>query len=98
MRPDFIFYNQFPNITGTSDSSHYIAISFNEDGGKLFTCQLCGKNFKQNNHVKTHIENVHTGKQIQCNVCYKFLKNKQSLITHSSVQHGLTKDQIQYDS
>ena len=61
---------------------------------KVFTCQLCGKSFKKNAHVKTHIENVHAGEQVQCGVCKKLLKNKETLITHSRVQHGLTKDQM----
>ena len=55
---------------------------------------MCGKSFKKNAHVKTHIENVHAGEQVQCGVCKKLLKNKETLITHSRVQHGLTKDQM----
>jgi len=82
--------------TGALDTSSHITVGYNEAGMKMFTCQMCGKSFKKNAHVKTHIENVHTGEQVQCGVCSKFLKNKQSLLTHCSVQHGLTKDQIYY--
>ena len=82
------------HISGTVDSSSYITIGYNENGIKIFTCQICGKAFKKNAHVKTHIENVHSGAQVQCGVCNKILKNKEVLITHSRVQHGLTKDQI----
>ena len=83
-------------LLGAIDPSSYTIVGYNEAGVKIFTCQMCGKTFKQNNHVKTHIENVHTGEQVKCSVCNKVLKNKQSLITHSSTQHGLTKDQIYY--
>ena len=76
------------------DSSNYITIGYNEHGIKMFTCQICGKSFKKNAHVKTHIENVHTGEQVQCGVCKKYLKNRETLVTHSRVQHGLTKDQM----
>lgn len=82
------------HISGTVDSSSFITVGFNENGIKIFSCQMCGKSFKKNAHVKTHIENVHTGSQVQCVVCNKVLKNKEVLITHSRVQHGLTKDQM----
>ena len=55
---------------------------------------MCGKSFKKNAHVKTHIESVHAGEQVHCGVCQKLLKNKETLITHSRVQHRLTKDQM----
>merc|ERR1712025_1292196 len=66
---------------GTVDSSSYITIGYNENGIKIFTCQICGKAFKKNAHVKTHIENVHSGAPVQCGVCNKILKNKEVLIT-----------------
>jgi len=78
---------------GLEDVSSFITIGYNEAGLKMFTCQMCGKSFKKNAHVKRHIENVHTGAQVQCGVCNKILKNKETLFTHSRVQHGLTKDQ-----
>jgi len=79
---------------GSIDVSTYIVIGYSEAGMKTFSCQLCGKSFKNNAHVKTHIENVHAGEKVQCGVCNRILKNKQSLITHCSTQHGLTKYQI----
>ena len=76
------------------DSRDYITIGYNEYGLKMFTCHICGKSFKKNAHVKTHIENVHMGEQVQCSVCNKFLKNRETLIKHSRVQHGIKKDQL----
>merc|ERR1712183_314315 len=81
---------------GLLDHSSFISVGYNEAGKKLFTCQMCGKSFKKNAHVKTHIENVHDGAQVQCGVCNKVLKNRETLITHSRVQHGLTKEQTYY--
>ena len=75
------------------DPSSFITVGYNEAGLKMFTCKMCGKSFKKNAHVKTHIENVHDGAQVQCGVCNKVMKNRETLITHSRVQHGLTKDQ-----
>ena len=87
-------FTRFFCISGVIDPSTYISVGYNEAGAKTFTCTMCGKGFKNNAHVRTHIENVHAGEKVQCGVCQKILKNKQSLITHSSVMHGLTKYQI----
>ena len=82
------------DFSGVIDPSSHITIGYSEAGVKSFTCQICGKGFKNNAHVKTHIENVHAGQKVHCGVCSKVFKNKQSLITHCSVKHGLTKYQI----
>ena len=92
----FRFLQFHSNVSGLLDHSSFISVGYNEAGKKLFTCQMCGKSFKKNAHVKTHIENVHDGAQVQCGVCNKVLKNRETLITHSRVQHGLTKDQTYY--
>lgn len=79
---------------GAADASSYIATEIHGDGVKLFSCQLCGKSFKQKPNAKTHIESVHvTGVEVKCGICAKVFKNKESLKTHFRIKHGLAKNQ-----
>jgi len=79
---------------GVADSSSYLATELNGAGVKVFSCQLCGKVFKQKPNAKTHVESVHvTGVQVNCGICAKIFKNKESLKTHFRIKHGLAKNQ-----
>ena len=80
--------------SGAGDTSSYIGTELSGDGVKVFTCQLCGKVFKQKPNAKTHVESVHvTGVQVKCGICAKMFKNKESLKTHFRIKHGLAKNQ-----
>ena len=73
----------------------HMSVSYNDEGLKVYSCQICGKVFKKSSHVKTHIENVHTADgKVKCGICTKTFKNKESLKTHCRIIHGLAKDQI----
>ena len=72
-----------------------MSVSYNDEGLKVYSCQICGKVFKKSSHVKTHIENVHTADgKVKCGICTKTFKNKESLKTHFRIIHGLAKCQI----
>jgi len=80
--------------SGAGDTSSYISTEISADGSKVFSCQLCGKVFKQKPNAKTHVESVHvTGVQVKCGICAKMFKNKESLKTHFRIKHGLAKNQ-----
>ena len=72
-----------------------MSVSYNDEGLKVYSCQICGKVFKKSSHVKTHIENVNTADgKVKCGISTNTFKNKESLKTHFRIIHGLAKDQI----
>ena len=82
------------DVLGSLDTSSYMSVRYTEEGTKMFTCQICGKEFGMSSHMKTHLENVHlSAGQVQCGICHKKFKNKESLKTHFRNIHGLAKDQ-----
>ena len=100
MRPNTIAgieiatFKTFNDVLGNIESSSYISVRYTEEGTKMYTCQICGKEFGMSSHMKTHLENVHlSAGQVQCGICQKKFKNKESLKTHFRNIHGLAKDQ-----
>ena len=73
-----------------------MAINYNDEGVKVYICQLCGKAFKKSSHAKTHIKTVHAAAEskVKCGICAKTFKNNESLTTHFKIIHGLGKDQV----
>ena len=42
---------------------------------KIYKCEICDKEFKNNNALKKHFNNVHNFvKEHQCNICQKVFK------------------------
>ena len=82
-------------VSELADFGSYMSINYNEEGIKVYSCQLCGKAFKKSSHAKTHIKTVHvTEKKVKCGICAKIFKNHESLTTHFKIIHGLGKDQV----
>ena len=55
-----------------------------------YTCNQCGKQYNQNNHLKTHIKSAHEGLKYSCNHCEKQFTRKNSLNVHvQSVHEGV---------
>merc|ERR1712133_178456 len=55
-----------------------------------YTCNQCGKQYNQNNHLKTHIQSVHEGVKYSCNHCEQQFTRKNSLNVHvKSVHEGV---------
>merc|ERR1719318_1794422 len=80
---------------GLMDPGQYMAVVHNEEGIKVYTCQICKKAFKRSSIVKTHIKTVHYAeRQVKCGICAKTFKNSESLTTHFKIIHGLGKDQV----
>ena len=82
-------------ISGAIDPGNYMSVTYNEEGAKVYSCQICQKAFKRSSIVKTHIKTVHhSERQVQCGICAKLFKNSGSLTTHFKIMHGLAKDQV----
>ena len=82
-------------VSELTDFGSYMSINYNDEGIKVYSCQLCGKAFKKSWHAKTHIKTVHvTEEKVKCGICGKIFKNNESLTTHFKIIHGLGKNQV----
>ena len=57
-------------------------------------CKVCGKEFKNEQFLKKHIQSEHENLQFQCDLCGKIFTFKPALITHTkSVHEGRERNQ-----
>ena len=52
-------------------------------------CTICGKSYRKN-HLKRHIEQIHSGVTYKCRFCSKALKTASYLKVHESIHMGAT--------
>ena len=54
-----------------------------------YKCDICEKEFKNNNGLKMHFNIVHNFvKEHQCNICQKVFKLNNQLTSHLKIAHG----------
>ena len=57
-----------------------------------FKCEICDKEFKNNNGLKKHFNVVHNFvKEHQCNICQKVYKIQSQLTIHVKISHDIKK-------
>lgn len=78
-----MLFNVFPLFTDKSFNRVYdIESHYNiHNGVKPFTCQVCGKSFRQKNILTTH-QALHFGKKVECGECGKKFARRSQLILH----------------
>ena len=55
---------------------------------KMYKCEICDKEFKNNQYLRQHFNNVHnlTGEH-HCNICQKVFKLQNKLTSHMKIVH-----------
>ena len=62
--------------------------SLTEDPSKTFVCQICGRRFRRQEHLKRHYRSLHTHeKPFECNECGKKFSRSDNLSQHART-HG----------
>lgn len=62
--------------------------SLTEDPSKTFVCELCGRRFRRQEHLKRHYRSLHTQeKPFECNECGKRFSRSDNLTQHART-HG----------
>ena len=60
------------------------------DSSKIFTCEICEKNFSTNFSKGQHMKIVHGEVKIfKCNVCSKTFGLKRQLMIHTEINHKI---------
>ena len=88
----FIQNNKPTNKCTTCNKTFESELEINEHtctgGDKKYTCEICGKSYRNNRirsrHMQTHSDN----RPYQCGVCQKSFFRKEYLISHSRVHSG----------
>ena len=58
------------------------------NGMKLYKCEICDKEFKTNNGLKSHFNITHNlKKEHQCNICQKVFNIQDHLTSHVKIVH-----------
>jgi len=79
---------------GLEEIDHHLESLFQKQLDGDYQCVSCGYRSKKKSNIKKHVEKHIETPGYQCDFCYKQFKTKNSLNTHTSVNHREEKKQL----